>query len=161
MNNIKFIQAIVTAIAAFLSSLLGALYVPVLLMVACNIIDYATGLMAAPYRTDGSISSYKSIRGIQKKVTMWLLVVVGAIVDQLLIYTTERFGFTMPFTFLVACIVAIWIVCNELISIIENMKDIGINIPAFLLPLIKNIKSQTENMTEIKEDEEVDDNERN
>ena len=147
MNNIKFIQAFATAIAAFLSSLLGALYVPVLLMVACNIIDYATGLMAAKNRDNGSISSYRSIRGIQKKVTMWLLVVVGAIVDQLLIYTSHVFGFSMPFTFLVACIVAIWIVCNELISIIENMKDIGINIPSFLLPLVKNIKSQTENIT--------------
>lgn len=161
MNNINYVKGIITAIAAFLSSILGVLYVPVLLMVCCNIIDYVTGLMAAKNRSDGTISSYQSIRGIQKKVTMWLLVVVGAIVDQLLIYTTERFGFTMPFTFLVACIVAIWIVCNELISIIENMKDIGINIPAFLLPLIKNIKSQTENMTGTVVDKEDEENERN
>lgn len=160
MNNINYAKGIITAVAAFLSSVLGVLYVPVLLMVACNIIDYVTGLMAAKNRADGSISSYRSIRGIQKKVTMWLLVVVGAIVDQLLIYTTERFGFNMPFTFLVACVVAIWIVCNELISIIENMKDIGINIPSFLLPLIKNVKSQTENMTGTVVDKEDEENER-
>lgn len=161
MNNINYAKGIITAVTAFLSSILGVLYVPVLLMVACNIIDYVTGLMAAKNRADGSISSYRSIRGIQKKVTMWLLVVVGAIVDQLLIYTTERFGFNMPFTFLVACVVAIWIVCNELISIIENMKDIGINIPSFLLPLIKNVKSQTENMTGSVVDKENEENERN
>lgn len=161
MNNINYAKGIITAVTAFLSSILGVLYVPVLLMVACNIIDYVTGLMAAKNRADGSISSYRSIRGIQKKVTMWLLVVVGAIVDQLLIYTTERFGFNMPFTFFVACVVAIWIVCNELISIIENMKDIGINIPSFLLPLIKNVKSQTENMTGSVVDKENEENERN
>lgn len=161
MNNINYAKGIITAVTAFLSSILGVLYVPVLLMVACNIIDYVTGLMAAKNRADGSISSYRSIRGIQKKVTMWLLVVVGAIVDQLLIYTTERFGFNMPFTFFVACVVAIWIVCNELISIIENMKDIGINIPSFLLPLIKNVKSQTENMTGTVVDKENEENERN
>lgn len=161
MNNINYAKGIITAVTAFLSSILGVLYVPVLLMVACNIIDYVTGLMAAKNRADGSICSYRSIRGIQKKVTMWLLVVVGAIVDQLLIYTTERFGFNMPFTFFVACVVAIWIVCNELISIIENMKDIGINIPSFLLPLIKNVKSQTENMTGSVVDKENEENERN
>lgn len=61
------IQALVTAIMGTLSSLLGVLFVPVLLLVACNIIDYATGLMAAPYRKDGKISSYKSFRGNLKE----------------------------------------------------------------------------------------------
>ena len=93
MNNVNALKAVVTGIMAFLSSILGVLYIPVLLMVACNIIDYATGLMAAKYRPDGGISSYKSIRGIQKKVTMWLLVVVGAIVDQLLKYASGALGF--------------------------------------------------------------------
>ena len=37
---------------------------------------------------------------------------------------------------------------SELISILENIKDAGVNIPAFLLPLIKNIKSQTESKCE-------------
>lgn len=46
---------------------------PVLLMVACNVLDYATGLMASTYRSQ-DINSYKSIKGIMKKVCMWLLV---------------------------------------------------------------------------------------
>lgn len=117
-------------------------------------IDYITGLMAAPYRTDGGISSYRSMKGITKKVTMWLLVVVGAIIDQLLIYASTTLGFTTPLSFLVACIVAIWIVCNEIISILENMIDIGVDIPAFLVPLVKNIKSQAENLPGYEEKED-------
>lgn len=140
------IKLLFTAIGSFLSSLLGGLYIPVLLMVSCNVIDYITGLLAAPSRADGGISSYRSMRGITKKVTMWLLVVVGAIIDRLLVYTSETIGFTMPFKFLIACIVAIWIICNELISILENMVDIGVNIPVFLLPLVKSIKKQTESL---------------
>ena len=148
------VKAIFTAIGSFLSSILGILYIPVLLMVSCNIIDYITGLMAAPKRTDGGISSYKSMKGIQKKITMWLLVIVGAIIDQLLAYASTTLGFTFPFTYLVACVVAIWIICNEIISILENMVDIGVNIPAFLLPLVKNIKSQTESLTGYEDKEE-------
>ena len=50
--------------------------------------------------------------------------------------------------------VAIWIICNELISILENMVDIGINMPAFLLPLIKNLKNSMDCIgNEGKEDE--------
>ena len=153
MNN-NVIKAIITAATGFLSSVLGILYIPVLLMVACNLIDYITGLVAAKYRTDGGISSYRSMKGITKKVMMWLLVVVGAIIDEVLAYTSVTLGIAMPFTFLVACIVAIWIICNEIISILENRLDIGVDIPAFLLPMMKNIKRQAEGVTGIEEDKE-------
>ena len=142
-----------TAVGSFLSSILGVLYIPVLLMVLCNVIDYITGLFAAPRREDGGISSYRSMRGIVKKVMMWILVVVGAVIDQLLKYASATLGISLPFTFLVACIVAVWIVCNEIISILENMIDIGVELPGFLLPLVKNIKSQTETLAGKEEEE--------
>lgn len=146
-------KRILTTVGSVLSSLLGILYIPVMLMVCCNIIDYTTGLMAAKYRKENTISSYKSFKGIAKKVSMWLLVVVGAIVDELIKYAVQTVGITVPFTFLIACVVAVWIVCNELISILENIKDIGVNIPRFLLPLVKNIKSQTEQAVDIEDKE--------
>lgn len=151
----KTIKAFVTGIVSVLSSLLGVLYIPVLLMVACNLIDYVTGLMAAPYRDNG-ISSYKSMKGIAKKVCMWLLVVVGAIVDNLLAYATQTVGVDLPFTFLISCVVTIWIICNELISILENVEATGVNLPPFLLPIVKNIKKQTEEKIapEVPKDEE-------
>lgn len=149
----KQFKTIFTTVGSFLSSLLGVLYIPTLLMVLCNIIDYVTGLMAAKYRADGTISSYKSFRGIAKKVSMWLLVVVGAVIDQLLLYASHTVGITLPFTFLISCIVAVWITCNELISILENIVDIGVEIPSFLMPLVKNIKSQTEDKVHIDNEE--------
>lgn len=155
MNN--YIKTVITALCSALSAALGILYIPVLLMVGCNVIDYITGLMAASHRADGTISSYKSIRGIAKKVAMWILVVVGAMVDCLIKYAATTMGYQLPFTFLVACIVAVWIVCNEIISILENLIDIGIEIPTFLIPLVKNIKSYTEakvNITDSDEKEE-------
>ena len=153
MEQATYIKAGFTAVFAFVSSLLGVLTVPVILMVACNIIDYATGLMASPYRSQ-DINSYKSIRGIMKKVCMWLLVIVGAVIDQLIAYAGNVVGYIFPFTFLVACIVAIWIICNEIISILENIKDMGVIIPGFLEPLVRNIKSQVEDKMEIDEDQE-------
>ena len=140
MDKANLLKKIVGAISSVLSSMLGILYIPVLLLVTCNVVDYTT----AKYRDDGTISSYKSFRGIFKKISMWMLVVVGVVVDELLKYTTDTIGLKFPFQFLIACVVAVWLICNELISILENIKDAGVNIPAFLLPLVKNIKSQTE-----------------
>ncbi len=153
MEHATYIKTGFTAVFAFVSSLLGVLAIPVILMVACNIIDYATGLMASPYQSQ-DINSYKSVRGIMKKVCMWLLVIVGAVIDQLIAYAGNVVGYTFPFTFLVACIVAIWIICNEIISILENIKDMGVSIPGFLEPLVRNIKSQVEDKIAIDEDQE-------
>jgi len=63
----KQFKTIFTTAGSVLSSILGVLYIPTLLMVICNVIDYGTGLMAAKYRDDGTISSYKSFRELQRK----------------------------------------------------------------------------------------------
>lgn len=149
MKTENIVKGTVTAVSSFFASILGILAVPVCLMVFSNVIDYITGLMACEFRGE-NISSYKSIRGIMKKICMWLLVVVGAIIDVLLKYASETIGITLPFTFLVACIVAIWIICNEVISILENIKDMEVELPAFLEKMTKNIKTQVEELGEQK-----------
>ena len=152
MEKATYIKAIFITIFSFMSSIFGALAIPIILLVLCNIIDYITGLIASPYRKE-NVNSYKSIRGIFKKVGMWLLIVVGVILDELLKYAASTIGITIPLTFLIACVVAIWLICNEAISILENLKDIGTKIPGFLLPLTKNIKSQVENKMKINDTE--------
>lgn len=147
-----------TAVFALISAVLGDLYIPVILMVLCNVIDYATGLMAVSSRKE-ELSSYRSIRGIMKKVSMWLLVVVGAIVDELIKYAATSAGITIPISFLVACVVAIWIICSELISILENIVDIGVKLPPFLLPIIKLLQQKTEDTASVEKGEEHDLNE--
>ena len=109
--------------------------------------------MASKYRAQ-DINSYKSIRGIFKKVSMWLLVVVGAIIDEMLLYASTSIGWKSPVTFLVACVVAMWLICNEIISILENIQDMGVNIPAFMQPLVKHIRSQVEEQVKVDNDSE-------
>ena len=72
-KNVNYIKGFFTMTFSLLTSLFGVLAIPILLMVGTNIIDYATGLIAAPKRSE-DINSYKSMRGIWKKVCMWLLV---------------------------------------------------------------------------------------
>ncbi|MGX8710061.1 phage holin family protein [Caproiciproducens sp. R1] len=138
----KWKAAVITIFAA-LSAWLGVLAVPVLLLAAVNVIDYATGLAAAKFR-DQKISSYKSFRGIAKKISMWLLVAVGAILDCLLAYAAQRAGTELHFGFAVASLAAVWLICNEVISILENISDIGVALPPFLMKIASALKSQVE-----------------
>ena len=152
MNKVK---AVVIAFFTALAGWLGILAIPVLILVLCNIIDYVTGLVASKYRNQ-KVNSYKSFRGIVKKICMWLLVAVGALFDWLIIYAGETVGVSIPVAFLIACVVAIWLITNEFISILENMKDIGVPIPPFLQPLVKNVQKQVEEKTKIKSEGDTD-----
>lgn len=155
MDKVKVtISAVITA----LMSWLGILAVPVFLLVGCNIVDYVTGLLAAPYREDGTISSYKGIKGIIKKVCLWLLVLIGAWIDILINYAVECAGINITVPFIVATLVAVWLIVNEIISILENIIDIGVNIPPFLLPVVKYIKKQAEDKAKILDEVETDEN---
>lgn len=148
------VKATVIAAITVLMSWLGILAIPVFLLVGCNLIDYATGLLAAKYRQDGGISSYKSIRGIFKKIGMWLLILVGSFMDILIQYAAECMGLGITIPFVVATFVAVWLVVNEMISILENLIDIGVNMPPFLMPVVKYIKKQVEEKAKLPEAEQ-------
>lgn len=145
------VKVTVIAVLSALMSGLGILAIPVFLLVGCNVVDYITGLLAAPYRTQ-QVSSYKGIRGIIKKVGMWLLVIVGAGVDILLHYTAEHMGLGVTLPFIVATVVAVWLVVNEIISILENLIDIGVPMPPFLMPIVKHIKQAVEDKVKVETD---------
>lgn len=147
MNKENIIKGTITSTMGFLTALFGSLTIPLLLLLGSNIIDYFSGVMASTYRGQ-KINSARGIEGIAKKVCMWLLVIVGAMVDQLGAYATDMFGFTLGISHLFASIVAIWIVCNEIISILENITDMGVPVPSFLTPLVEKIKSQVESTTD-------------
>lgn len=142
------VKAVFVTIGGAFSSLLGALALPVILMVVCNLIDYITGI-AASAKNGERVSSSKGFWGIVKKICMWLLVVVGVIVDELIAYATTTIGWQLPFTFLVACIVCLWIICNELISILENIDAIGAPVPPFLKKIINYVKVKSEETADI------------
>lgn len=137
------IKAVVIAVFTALSAWLGVLAVPVYILVLVNVIDYGTGLAAAKYRGE-AVSSYRGFRGIAKKICMWLLVCLGAIVDMLITYGAEQAGITLNLGYAVASLVAVWLICNELISILENIADIGVQLPPFLSRIVENLKAQAE-----------------
>lgn len=145
------------AIVLFLSvvsSKIGVLAIPILILVTCNIIDYTTGFMAAPYRGQEH-TSYKSFKGVAKKICMWLLVLIGVLMDILIEYATQQVSWlNISLPFVVATAVTFWLAFNEVISILENMIDIGVEIPPFLMPLAKHIKTKVESTVHMEDEED-------
>ena len=139
----KKIQVVIIGIFAGINAWLGNLAIPVYVLLACNVIDYITGIMAAPKRGE-KVSSYKGIEGIAKKVCQYLLVVVGSLIDMWITYAVQYVKPEFKEPYIVAIVVTLWLAMNEIISILENMHDIGVPIPPFLMPLVKKLKKKTE-----------------
>lgn len=143
----KVTKGIIAVIIGGITAFLGDLAVPIYVLVACNVIDYATGLMSASARGE-QISSYKGIRGIAKKVGQWLLVLVGWLLDVLIAYAVHHVSPDLSVPVVVAIIVAVWLGFNEVISILENLGDMGVPMPPFLSKLVKKLKGKVEKIGE-------------
>lgn len=147
MDFLKTAKAICITVFGLLSSWLGVLAVPVYVLVGCNVMDYATGLLAA-HRRGQKVSSYIGVLGIAKKVCMWLLIAVGAVVDWLLLYAGGQLGVDIHLPMLVASLTAVWLIVNEVISILENIGDTGVPLPGFLTKIVEGLKSKIEGVEE-------------
>ena len=147
MDFLKTAKAVCVTVFGLLSSWLGVLAIPVYVLVGCNVMDYITGLAAA-HRRNQKVSSYVGVLGIAKKVCMWLLIAVGAVVDWLLMYCGASLGFEIHLPMLAASLVAVWLIVNEVISILENIGNIGVPLPGFLTKIVQGLKSKIEGQEE-------------
>ena len=151
MRDTDKIKIAFVAVFTAVNGWLGALAVPFYFLMLTNIIDYATGIVAAVCRGE-RVSSDIGFKGIAKKVCMWLLVLAGHIVDFIIV----EMGHTMQIEFGLNCLVALavifWLLANELISILENISDIGTPLPPFLTKLVEMVKEKSEDSVLINED---------
>lgn len=142
------LKAYFVAAVSVAFSWLGILAVPVFVLAGLNITDYISGILASKRRNE-KVTSDKGLWGIAKKIGMWVLVFIGWVMDVLINYAGQYVGLTIKLPFVVATIVAVWLICNEIISILENLLDIGVAMPPFLMPLAKMIKGQVEEKTKL------------
>ena len=135
----------VAVLGAGLMSYLGALAVPVLALLGVMLLDYITGMIKAYIRAE--LNSKFGIKGILKKLCYMAMVAVGAGVDYLLRGALVQAGIDLHIELFCGLLVAIWLIINELISILENLAAIGV--PGFprltkLLERLKNTVSKEE-----------------
>lgn len=147
----KSLQAVFSASIAALTSYLGIVAVPVTVLVFAMIIDYITGMISAWHSSE--LSSKKGIFGIIKKTSYLALVCVGMGVDWLIYSGIKQVGIDLDYTIFFGLLVTIWLIINELISILENLGSIGVPLPKFLFAVIKRLKNHTECVVESEDKE--------
>lgn len=136
------------AIAAYLNVLL----VPLIVLIVVMLIDYGTG-MAQAY-VSHTLNSRIGVTGIIKKIGYIVAVTVGIVADYLISSALVNCGVNVPINCCIGMIVTVWFIINELISILENLSEIGTPLPKFLVSIVKRLKNTVEAKTNENESEE-------
>lgn len=138
-TDFKFLLSLLlAALAAYLQQLLA----PMIVLIAVMALDYVSGISAA--WVNRQLSSRIGIMGIVKKICYLLIVAVGMALDYLISLLGARFGVQLDNTYFVGLLVIVWLIINELISILENCDEMGLPVPAFIGALLRRLKRHTE-----------------
>lgn|SRR5574344_1502020 len=148
MDRQTTIQAALTAAFAGLAIYFNALAVPLIILIIIMICDYVSGMVKA-YMTS-QLSSKIGIKGIIKKLCYMITVVVAMSVDYILSLGLSTININISNNMTVAMIVTIWLILNEMISILENLAVIGVPLPKFLKTIVKKLKITVDNESEDK-----------
>lgn len=133
---------IIVLVVAGISAYLKIIAIPIIILIAVMIVDYATGLICA--KKNAKLSSRIGIIGIVKKVCYLALVGVGATVDYILCTVSSQLGIESNAVMTFGVLVTVWLIINELISILENLSKIGVPMPNFLMKLVEKLKITVE-----------------
>ena len=132
----------ITAAVAGAAAYFQELALPVVVLFLVMVVDYISGMVRSWAR--GELSSRVGVFGIVKKVAYLLAVVVAIVADWVVQTAAGQLGVDFGGFFYFGLLVTIWLILNECISILENISEIGVPLPAFLVTLIQKLKKTTE-----------------
>lgn len=147
----KMIKFIISFLWASFSIYFKALVVPLVILVISMIADYISGITAAWF--EGTLNSKIGKHGAIKKVCYMLLVISAGIIDWILHYGITSIGIEYEINYCFGLIVCIWLILNELLSILENCTKIGLPIPGFIKPLADRLKIMVDDKGDRGDDE--------
>ena len=141
MDNTNAVKITLAAAAAALMTYFAQIIIPVVILCLVMLIDYITGVHAAYVKHE--LSSRTGIIGILKKLSYLAMVAVACVIDYILAEVGAQVGVVVSVKF-VAFLVIFWLIINELISILENVDEIGGPVPPFVVKLLYRLKVSTE-----------------
>lgn len=125
----EFICTILSGITTTLIYLFGGFDVALSCLVIAIALDYVSGIIKAFYTKQ--LSSKIGFKGLLKKIGILILVMVSVLVDRVAGNTGA-----------VRTLVIYYFVANEGLSIVENLAETNIPIPAVLKRALKAIKKE-------------------
>lgn len=141
MSSTTIKLSIATAVA-MIGSAIDVIILPFCVLCVLMCADYCTGL--AKSWQAGTLSSRTGVLGFVKKLCYGIAVIAAAGVDYVIAYCCELAGKDFGYHPIFVLLVIVWLSINECISILENLSEIGVPLPAFLIKTANRLKKEVE-----------------
>ena len=118
-----------------------------------NVVDYVTGYCKAKFYNKNE-SSAIGAKGIFKKVWYWIVIGISFFISMSFAYMGETIGVDLSFVQLFGWFTLATYLINEIRSILENLVEMNVKVPGFLIAGLAVTQKLLDTKTEIKEQEE-------
>lgn len=118
-----------------------------------NVVDYTTGYCKAKFYNKNE-SSAIGAKGILKKVWYWLVIGMAFFISISFVHMGELIGINLSFVQLFGWFTLATYLINEIRSILENLVEMNVKVPRFLIVGLDVTQKLLDTRTEIKESEE-------
>ena len=99
---------------------------------AMNVLDYLTGWIKAKFYKKNE-SSATGAKGILKKVLYWTVIGIAFFISHCFVYMGELLGMNLAFVTFFGWFTLSTYLINEIRSIIENLVEMNVKVPEFLI----------------------------
>lgn len=127
------VSTIIGSILATLTKKLGIEWTLFAGFLILNIIDYITGIVKAKLKNKEN--SNKGLIGVVKKIGYWLLIFLSFFIPFLLTIIEKKLNLGININFIMdfGWFTLVCLILNETRSILENLVEIGVKVPKFLI----------------------------
>lgn len=139
------------AIMAVFSAALGQYWFLFCGLLICNVVDWISGWMKSSMK--GESCSRVGAMGAMKKVWNWVVIGIAFFIGFSFEQMGQTIGISLAFMNMVGWFVLANYLVNEIRSILENLVEMGVDVPAFLAKGLKVTSEKIEQAAEIGGDE--------
>ena len=144
--KINIVKITAGTLIATITAYFEKMLVPIILLFTVMLIDYISGILSAYIKSE--LSSRIGIVGIIKKLCYLFIVAAAISFDFIIYYTSLSLNLGINYEPYFFCtLVTVWLIINELISILENLIKIGVPVPKFMEKAILAAKNKIEKTT--------------
>ena len=134
------IKILIFTFISLVISYYTSISLPILLLAISCLLDIITGILKSLY-IKNKFTFNKFVWGFIKKLCMLILIFIGISLDVIISYTVENFNITIPTHNLFGGLIGIWLVLDELLSVLRNLVVLEVPMPNFLISVIKKLKN--------------------
>lgn len=144
MENVyRKINIFYSLIITILTTIFGDYWFLFMGFIIANSIDYLTGLAKSKYY--GVENSVKGAKGILKKVGYWVVIAISFFISFAFVRMGNLLNISLEFVVFFGWFTLATYMINEIRSIFENLVQMGVNVPNWLIKGLEVASSTIEN----------------